>query len=361
MSSRIKISKPERLPREAITDTDLNTWKNELLNYLAQDDDFDLFSENGNYSSWEAAENNRDRITTSVLPDTSSELKKRRRQLNNFITIIAGCCYKDQYMVIIEQATSLEWIWNELKNVYQITHVGKDFLNIVDIKYDPETMNATSIYNAYRAKILENLKPKNTIVKWKNNMLMKANESLTPTFEDHILLSVIQLIDPRLPSKVREIYGPRMDNEKFLMDFKQDILSNVPKMIEDLENQDNQINALKIQLQQSKLAPVRFNNRRQRPDRRNFNNSKGDKFCRLCHLAQKPRSIITSHEIGDLTCPSLSARDKTALQQKCGIVAAMASTKEDDLATLARAHGYDDHQDISEEETDAEYQQESDD
>ena len=356
MSSRIKISKPERLPREGISDTDLNTWKNELLNYLAQDDDFELFTENGIYKSWEASENNRDRLTAVTSPDTSADLKKRRRQLNNFLTIIAGCCYKDQYMVIIEQATCLEWIWNELKNVYQITHVGKDFLNIVDIKYDPETMNATSIYNAYRAKILENLKPKNTIIKWKNNMLLKTNESLTPTFEDHILLSVIQLIDPRLPSKVREIYGPRMDNEKFLMDFKQDILSNVPKMIEDLENQDNQINALKIQLQQANLAPVRFNNRRSRPDRKNFNNSRGDKFCRLCHLAQKPRSIITSHEIGDLTCPSLSARDKTALQQKCGMVAAMASTTDDDLAILAKAHGYDD-QDISEEETAAEYQQ----
>ena len=41
-------------------------------------------------------------------------------------------------MLIIEQATSLDWIWKELKNLYQITHVGKDFLNIVDIKYDPE-------------------------------------------------------------------------------------------------------------------------------------------------------------------------------------------------------------------------------
>ncbi len=34
-------------------------------------------------------------------------------------------------------------------------------------------------------------------------------------------------------------------------------------------------------------------------------------------------------------------RYKTALPQKCDIVAAMASSQEDDLATLARAHGYD--------------------
>ena len=356
MASRIKISKPERLPREGITDTDLNTWKNELLNYLGQDDDFDEFMDTGRYPTWEAAENNRQRLVAHVAPDTATDLRKRIKQLTNFITFIAGCCYKDQYMTIIEQATSIDWIWNELKNVYQITHVGKDFLNIVDIKYDPDTMSASSIYNAYRAKIMENLKPKNTVVKWKNHVQLKANESLTPTFEDHILLSVIQLIDPRLPSKVREIYGPRMDDEKFLMDFKQDILSNVPKMVEDLENQDSQVNALKMQMQHATIAPVRFNNRRQKSNQgsfnRRFNSPKAEKFCRLCHLARQPRHKITSHEIGDLSCPSLSERDRAALQQKSGIIAGISTRAEDDIANLARLHGYDDQEEISEEDVD---------
>ena len=363
MASRIKISKPERLPREGITDTDLNTWKNELLIYLGQDDDFDNFTESGIYPAWEAAENNPDRIEAHIAPDAATDLRKRRKQLNNFITIIAGCCYKDQYMTIIEQSTSLEWIWTELKNVYQITHVGKDFLNIVDIKYDPETMSASSIYNAYRAKIMENLKPKNTVIKWKSGVQLKSNESLTPTFEDHILLSVIQLIDPRLPSKVREIYGPRMDNEKFLMDFKQDILSNVPKMLEDLEQQDSQVNAINMQLKQATLAPVRFNNRRshQKPNKgsyqRKFNSQNSDKFCRLCHLARQPRHIIASHEIGDLSCPSLSQRDKSALQQKSGMVAGISTKAEDDIANLAKLHGYDDTEEISEDDLDADHNQ----
>ena len=53
--SRIKISKPERLPREGVSDVDLHTWKNELLNYLSQDDVFEKFCDDGPYSSWEAA------------------------------------------------------------------------------------------------------------------------------------------------------------------------------------------------------------------------------------------------------------------------------------------------------------------
>merc|ERR1711973_869151 len=96
----------------------------------------------GRYAQWEAAEVIPKRLTEHKAPDTEIDLQKRRKQLNNYLTIIAGVCYKDHYMTIIEQSTSLQWIWDELKNVYQITHVGKDFLNIVDIKFDPDTMTA---------------------------------------------------------------------------------------------------------------------------------------------------------------------------------------------------------------------------
>ena len=350
--SKIKISKPDRLPREGVTDIDLNTWKNEIINYLNQDDNFDKFTATGPYPTWTAAETDSRRIITHVGPDTNNDINKRRKQLHNFLTIIAGCVYKDHYMTILDQATSLDWIWTELKNIYQIVHVGKDFLNIVDIKYDPDTMSATTIYNAYRSKIMENLKPRDTTIQWKSNLVLTRNESLSPTFEDHILLTVLQLIDSRLPAKIREVYGPRMDNTKFLMDFKQDILCNVTKHIEEIENSDAQVNAIQMNLSASKLNSAatvafikptnRFNkDRRGKFQRNNSNNNSNLKFCRLCHLSQRPRTVVTSHEIGDLSCPSLSGRDKTALQEKSGRLAPLV-TAEDDLASLAKLHGYDD-------------------
>ena len=331
--SRIKISKPERLPRDGITDIDLNTWKNELLNYLSQDDNFEKFSDDGPYSTWEASETSKHRILNAVLPDTELDLAKRRKQLNNFITITAGCCYKDHYMTVIEQSTSFEWIFNELKNIYQIVHVGKDFLNIVDIRFDASTMSATSVYNAYRSKIMENLKPKGTKVKWKNNFMMQSQEALTPTFEDHILLSVLQLIDSRLPLKVREVYGPRMEDNKFLMDFKQDILTNVSKMLEDMESVETQLSWMQFNKAKN---PSRFTKSKQNYGQ---NKQSGGKFCRLCHLTRKSRNQVTSHEIGDLDCPSLSSKDKTALEQKIGRLAPVVTPK-DDLEELAMLHGY---------------------
>ena len=257
--------------------------KNELLNYLNQDESFELFTATGAYNNWTAAEVDEKRLLAHKGEDNAAQLPNRRRQLHNFLTITAGCCYKDHYMTIIQQATSFEWIWQEIKNIYQITHRGKDFLNIVDLKWDPTTMSATTVYNAYRSKILENLKPQGTVLMWKNTTTNR-NEVLLPTFEDHILLSVLELIDNRLPAKVREIYGPRMENERFLMDFKQDILANTAKMLADLDSAEVQVNALNQQFNKMRFQTKR-GGRQFSDNRRQFNNNQDLKFCRLCHTS----------------------------------------------------------------------------
>ena len=213
-------------------------------------------------------------------------------------------------------------------------------------------MSAITVYNAYRAKILENLKPKETVLKWKNTTLDK-NEVLSPTFEDHILLSVLQLIDSRLPAKVREIYGPRIENERFLMDFKQDILANTSKMLNDLDTSEVQVNALHQQFNRS-----RNQNRRQgksySENRKQYNSKEFNpqlKFCRLCHTSRRSRHVVTSHEIGDLSCPSLSDSDKTALRNKSITTAAVVPQNrndDDELAMLARLHGYEDEPELGE-------------
>ena len=362
MPGGIKISKPERLPKDNVSEPDLHSWWNELLNYLNQDDDFHLFKSKGIYSSWTAAEVDEDRVTAIHATDDATKLKNRQRQLNNYLTIIAGCCSKDQYMLVIRQATSLQWIWNELTVIYQHQHKGKDFLGIVDIQFNPEADTAISTYNSYRAKIMENLKPAGTHIEWKNTTI-KTQESISPTFEDHILLTTLHLIDRRLPAKVREIYGPRIEKGKFLMDLKMDILTNVNKMLSDLDDDpDTQVNAVASESQSSyNVAFMRNSNRGSQRGRGRYRGSNGyqnssrpqntnSQFCRLCHLSRKPQSVILSHEIGDISCPSLSPRDKDGLKSKLSINAIQADEDDNDeqeideeeaMNKIAELHGYD--------------------
>ena len=357
MAGGIKISKPERLPAESVSETDLHAWWNELLNYLNQEEDFAKFKQNGPYASWTPAEEHEDRLEQHKGNDTAMDLPKRQRQLNNYITIIAGCCSKDQYMHVIRQSSSLAWIWQELSQIYGHQHKGKDFLNIVDIEWNPPHTTPMSIYNNYRAKILENLKPAGTKIKWKKDMALDRQETLSPTFEDHILLSVLNLIDKRLPSKIRELYGPRLEDGKFLMDLKTDILTNVNRIMDDLEEPEIKINAVQEEEDDAyQAAYIRSYRGAQRPFRGGYRGSRRQNntfrqraesaspkgFCRLCHVTRQSASVVMSHKIGDLNCPSLSARDKDDLKAQMAVTATVQHepTEEEMLEMLAIQRGY---------------------
>ena len=347
MPGGIKISKPERLPKDNVSEADLYAWWNELMNYLNQHEFFKLYKEKGIYSTWLPAETDDDRILALHKDDIEKgDLNSRQRDLNNFITIIAGCCNRDHYMMVIKQSTSLKWIWEELTMIYHHQHKGKEFLSISDLQYNPSEQSPLSFYNSYRAKILENLKPQGTTVKWKNNLYLAKAETMSPTFEDHILLTTLLIIDKRLPSKVKELYGPRIEKGTFLMDLKMDILSNVSKILDDIEEElnnaaikikdtDFQVNFMGSRGRGRNRGRFNSNQSRQRPQ------TQQNKFCRLCHLQRQQRNVVLSHEIGDLECPSLSDRDKEGIKAKYLVSAAVqVEEEEDELEKMANLHGY---------------------
>ena len=346
MPGGIKISKPERLPKDNISEADLYAWWNELMNYLNQHDNFKLYKEKGMYPTWTAAETDDDRIA-NLHKDDKGEIDIRQRDLHNFITIIAGCCSRDHYMMVIRQATSLKWIWEELTVIYHHQHKGKEFLTIVDLSYNPSEQSPLSFYNSYRAKILENLKPAGTTVKWKSNLVLPKAETISPTFEDHILLTTLLIIDKRLPGKIKEIYGPRLEQGIFLMDMKVDILSNVTKILDDIEEDSNNA-AIKVKNQEFQVSYMGPRGRGRQRGRYNSNYSsqrssnQQNKFCRLCHLNRKPRNVVLTHEIGDLDCPSMSERDKEGIRAKYSVNAAIHTEEdeEDMLEKMASLHGY---------------------
>ena len=155
----LKIQRPNRLENDTeINEADLYAWWNELINFLNQHEDIDLYKKGGYYAEWSPAEMVENRIEKKHKDDTG-DLSTRQKQLHNIITIIAGCCARNQYMMILRQSTSLEWVWNELRIIYSHQHKGKEFLSIAEQEYKADKDTPLSFYNAYRARILENLLP----------------------------------------------------------------------------------------------------------------------------------------------------------------------------------------------------------
>ena len=385
--SSIKIYPPNQLPSEGVTDVQFAIWKEELEVYLEIEDKFQKFLPGGRYATWTAAETNEERITRPKSPDLEEHLPKIRRELRQFITLVAKYVHMDYYNPIVRHSTSLQWVYKKIREDYDIQQQGIHFLNILDIVYDP-TAQTTPIgfYNSYRSHIMGNMAKKGDVILWKQET-MAADEKLSPTQEDLILLNVLTLIHPKLPAYVKENYGHKIGTDKRLMDFKTEILTKAKQYITEIESpqlsaactEEPSCNYIRTSYQQNRSfqprsftnnnrspntffhRPPRFNS--QQPPNPRFNQaSQGNRFstprfqqplppfCRVCQIAGLPRHVFTSHYLGQPTCPSLSNKDKQMLVSRTAAQLNAVQLDEDTGEDIAADYGY--------EETEPEDQQE---
>ena len=171
-------------------------------------------------------------------------LSKRRRELRTFISQIAKAASKNMYASIVRHSTLLEWVYNKLREKYDIQTKGIHFLNIIELKYDPDTKTPAGFYNEYRTVILNNVGRRNEVIQWNNNRTLDADKAVGPLFEDIILMNVLNLIDPRLPEFVRKHYQLKMGDRR-LMDIKSDIFTNLKGFITEMENAE-QLSSLRL-------------------------------------------------------------------------------------------------------------------
>jgi hypothetical protein len=126
----------------------------------------------------------------------------------------------------------------ELSDHYDIQEKGEiHFFNLIDVNYHPEA-SALGFYYQYRNLVIASLKKKGYKVMWQNNMVLPADEELSPTFEEMILAIVLRLISPHLPRLVRDNYMHCIGESKGLMDYRTDILIKVPNFLAEIESSE---------------------------------------------------------------------------------------------------------------------------
>ena len=102
----------------------------------------------GIYNTWTSQEENNHRIVelnerdpnrpeendanrTDILAEL---LSKQHRELRTIIGQIAKAASKNMYAGIVRHSTSLEWVYNKLREEYDIQTMGIHFLNIIDLQ-----------------------------------------------------------------------------------------------------------------------------------------------------------------------------------------------------------------------------------
>ena len=107
-------------------------------------------------------------------------LSKRCRELRTFIGQIAKAASRNMYSGIVRHSTSLEWVYEKLREEYDIQTKGIHFLNIVDLEYNPETKTPAGFYNEYRTVILNNIGRRDEVIHWNQNRALPADETIGP-------------------------------------------------------------------------------------------------------------------------------------------------------------------------------------
>ena len=117
------------------------------------------------------------------------------------------CVSENHYLEITRHAMSLTWVFDLIKRDYDLQVTGIDFLNIADIKSEPEIMTPAAYFQKVKSHIMANTARAGQVIQHNNNSAQAADETIGPCFQDYILYNTIRDIDPRLPKHIQTHYN----------------------------------------------------------------------------------------------------------------------------------------------------------
>ena len=313
----------ERITLIQVKTEDMATHKNMLSSFI------------GDVSLNDAMTKNEHRELLVEAKDKQRKRLKvaRNNQLARMIQHIASFVHYTEQDDIVQNSTSVKWMWTYLEDHYNIAPKGANFLRITKHHYRSGVLPAT-FYKEFRASFLDNLRKKEEPVGTrKPGAKLREDEVLSPSFEDAIVLWSLEKIDPRLPMKVSKDYEHRLGQGTYLSDLHSSIFQAIPSMIEDLDQASGRAFRIQPDVDINAFNPTVF------PDGRKWRGGGGgargrggprgrapqgaargqargsgaagriwsEKFCKFCQLAGSAAPVYESHNSRDCSMSTLRA------------------------------------------------------
>ena len=320
--NKCKIELPNQLPESGVTRVQFKTWKEAMVIYLKQNEDFLHFFPDGMYGVWIPAEENPNRILSLAGDDRpvagtndnqadldNKRLSKRQRDLATMLSIIGRKVDQYDHDDVVNSSTDLQSIWFMIELVYDIGRKGIHFLELDKLKFEKGD-SPIKFYKKIYHHVLDNLYKKEDVLKYKG-VKMESDEKVTPTLLNFMLYFTIQSIDQRLMKKIKDKWGHLLDKDTCLHDLKDTILKAIPDLVKRLDTKDFEVNSVS---QLSAFLPRggfrgsgrgRAGGSRQYQGRGRGQSSR--MFCRVCFSARSPRHIFTNHNVAN--CPRWTRKD----------------------------------------------------
>ena len=313
-TNKCKIELPNQLPESGVTRVQFKTWKDAMIIYLRQNEDFLHFFQDGMYSNWVSAEEDPKRILV-LSPDDhpvantgenqgdldSKRLLRRQKDLSTMLSIIGRKVDQYDHDDVVNGSTDLQSIWYMIELVYDIGRKGVHFLELEKLKFEKGD-SPVKFYKKIYHHVLDNLYKKDDNLKYKGYKL-ESDEKISPTLLNFMLYFTIQSIDPRLMKKIKDKWGHLLDKDTCLFDLKDTILKAIPDLLNRLDTKEFEANSVS---QLSALFPRggqrgygRGGGGSGRQNRGRGRSLATRMFCRVCFAARSPRHIYTSHNVAN--------------------------------------------------------------
>ena len=339
---RAKVASPYELDERPTLIT-LKKWFNVLKIYCEQNEEFDVFFEDGDNTTWiaksidstrgivvhprqavaavEADEDEGIEAVDEVDGITAEQARvltrQRRKDLNALLNIYAHVVPENYYDMVIENATSIQWIFTKMAESLGLQTTKQYFLNSHSIQYDPDKDTPEKLYMRLRGHYqLAAPKAGSTF----DGVPVTQDIKIGPLAELMLVEKTLERIDSRLPAYIVKTRGHLMeDGMKTLFCIRRLLWNQVSTMIDEMNNSgDASANYVDTRGKSSGRRPrknfdgvkrdsdKKFPSRRREGQQANSgrnlsvrfekNANGGEKICGSCFRAGKSQEVFMSHD-----------------------------------------------------------------
>lgn len=274
------------------TITSFEAWRQNLQYTLSLDQNFASFLVPD--VTWLKKSNNN---PLRGLEDDGEDIPERSRRtaqqklthLELMLGQIANYCPVVSRNTIVKNSTSVNAIWQAIRLHFGFQTSGAHFLDFDNIKLEPEE-RPEDLYQRLMSFVEDSLLQENGNI-LHHGELMDADEELTPTLENIIVLTWLRLLHPGLPNLVKQRYGPEL-RSRTLASLKPEISQALDSLLEEIHSTSE------AKILRSAMSSLKLQNTPANPKHRS-------RSCPLCKQAKRKYQHFLSK------CPYLPDEDKS--------------------------------------------------
>ena len=304
---------PKQWCLSKVESINFENWKQNLIYTLSLDNNFAPFLADG--FTW--LKKTRGQPLRGLQNDGESVPLAHRltaRQKVNFLELmlgqIANYCPIISRSTLVKNSTSLEFIWQTIRQHFGFQVTGAQFIDFSEIHLAADE-RPEDLYQRLTAFVEDSLLRANGLTH--NGEAVLEDEELTPTLENFVVLTWLRLIHPSLPRLVKQRYGTEL-RSRTLASIKPEISQALNSLLEEIRTSDD-ARILRAAVADDFRRPRQSNRSDSRARPRQ---PRQDKVCPLCKQAGRS---MTNHFLSQCTfLPDSDRRFMVKARQIAGIL-----------------------------------------